>query len=229
MAEAPYTAQDVWPDPDGSLGDGPQYLQGDGDVLLYASTFRNDSDLKRGTLAKILDGLQYLYNRSSQGIMSLGTGKHYGLSSRSVTRSVSGPMELGSAGTVAHGVLTIPNGDTGTQGLELPHGATITRITYGVKPVNATPPASPVQGRFRKVAIATGAVTTIDTTTDSTSGAAYGVAHTFQSAVLTEVVDRTLYTYHAQLLGETGGGAAAADWNGTLWTGTVTGIDEGAA
>jgi hypothetical protein len=86
-----------------------------------------------------------------------------------------------------------------------------------------------VQGRFRKVAIATGAVTAIDTTTDPTSGASYGAAHTFDSAVLTEVVDRTLYTYHAQLLGEAAGGAAAADWNGTMWWATITKIDDGVA
>lgn len=157
-----------------------------------------------------------------------GSGS-FKLGSRSVTRSTGGIMYLQSAGTFSsNGAVTVPANDIGDMMVDLPHGATLTKMSFGVNPTNASPPAgTKVVGAVFKRAIATGATTTIVSTTDPTTGTDYGNAHSFDTATVSEVIDRTTYRYYVNLTGETGGGADTCAWYGCTWTANVTGIDDG--
>jgi hypothetical protein len=169
---------------------------------------------------------------SAGGNITAGTsggGGGFKLQSRSVTRSTGGIMYLQSAATLSsNGAITVPANDIGDMMVDLPHGATLTKMSFGVNPQNASPPAgTKVVGGVFKRAIATGATTTIVSTTDPTTGVDYGAAHSFDTAAVSEVIDRTTYRYYVNLTGETGGGADVCAWYGCTWTADVAGIDDG--
>lgn len=159
-----------------------------------------------------------------------GTGIHYSMSSRSVTRSSSSMFTRVSDGLAFAGSVAVPASDQANTVLNLPHGATVTKFTWGHDPNNASPPAgTKVVGAVYKRHLTTGALTLIVSTTDPTSGGSYGASHLFDSAAISEVIDRTTYVYLALLTGETGAGSDFTTWWGMTWTGTVTAIDDGVA
>jgi hypothetical protein len=171
---------------------------------------------------------------SAGGDITAGTsggGGTYKLQSRSVVRTAI-PIFLNTT-TSAPGLgsLTIGVSETGYQAIDLPHGATLTKVTIAVDPSNASPPAgTPVVGSVVKRSLITGGAVSVigGPTTDTTAGASYGNHHQFD-VTASEVIDRDTYVYFVQLDGETGGGAAAAAWYGSTWTCTMTELDIGGA
>ena len=113
-------------------------------------------------------------------------------------------------------------GKYSTQQLDLPHGATLSKVTFYVDPVNASPPAgTKIVGRIIKRSLAGFSETQIGVdTTDPTTGASYGAAHSFDVSGAAEVIDRTAYTYYCSLVGETSTGAASTTGNGCTYTTT---------
>jgi hypothetical protein len=163
--------------------------------------------------------------------IAVTASNHYGMSSRSITRSCAGGFELFSTHAYyTNASVTVGASDVAMQALDVPHGATLTKATILVVPSNGTPPAgSPVRLQINKVNLITGAQTPIVTTNDPTTGSAYGTIHSFSTGTVSEVIDRTTYRYWITAEGETGSGAAQAFFYGASWTATVTGIDDGVA
>jgi hypothetical protein len=158
-----------------------------------------------------------------------GSGS-FKMGSRAVTRSAASLFVIASTGVASVEAVTVANGDAARNPVDLPHGAVLTKATFTVDPANATPPAGvSVTGEVFKVSLSTGASTSIVSTEDPTAGASYGALHTFDTATVSETIDRTAYTYHLRLLGESGGGASTCVWYATSWTANVTGIDDGVA
>lgn len=171
-------------------------------------------------------------NVSSSGNVAAGATGHFQFGSRSVTRSVGTIFvnDVVGTSTAAFDFVTVVNAKVGGQSLNLPHGSTLTTCTVTVSPVNLSPPAgTKVAAVISKRNLSTGGVTTLVTTTDPTTGGSYGSTHSFSTAAITEVIDRTLYQYALKLVGETGTGAASCQWFGSTWTGLVAGIDDGVA
>lgn len=157
-------------------------------------------------------------------------GNHYKLSSRSVTRTQQAGFTLNTAGGYFLASQSVPASDEGQSVMDLPHGAVLTKLAVTVLPSNATPPAgAKVKIQLTKWNLSTGAVTNLYTTTDPTTGTSYGTVHSFDTGTIAETIDRTLYRYVMNLIGETGSGSAGAFLYGFTTTYTVTGIDDGVA
>lgn len=201
----PYTPSGTWPDLDGSSGQGPLELQDDGQVLQYALTFRNDSDPKVGLLAKLIDGLYYLWKRSKAGTRAC---PRIFINDPASTRTPT--LDIGTAS---------PN-SASLQALDPPHGSTLSKVTLYVDPSNVSPPAgTKVYASVLKRKLSDGTSTQIGVdTTDPTTGTDYGDPHSFDIDCGNEVIDCTAYTYLITLYGETGSGAAFTDWYGSTYT-----------
>lgn len=188
---------------------------GDGTSSFWANTF-----------VPLLNRTAYLYDLLTNGLRS---GQSYKLSSRSVTRSALGIFNESNTG-IALGDVVVTSGHNAVQQLDLPHGATLTAVALAVDPTNATPPAgNKIKMSITKRTIdGTNATTDILANyTDPATSTAYGAAHAFTSSAMSEVIDRTAYTYYVLLVGESSTGADNCLWSGTTWTCTITGIDDG--
>ena len=111
----------------------------------------------------------------------------------------------------------------------IPHGATVSQVTFWHDRIDGGAlPFTRVQASVWKTDITTGTITQLGTTTTdpvATLGA-YNAFHSFAVTGINEVIDRTKYSYHAKLVGETTPNDQTTMWYGTTVTFTVTACEE---
>lgn len=91
--------------------------------------------------------------------------------------------------------------------LDVTHGATLSSVSVSIHPdSHGSLPANMPFLRVYKTAFATGTATQIGSTaTDSSANTtAYDAAHTITVGGLTEVIDRSAYSYHTEFFAESG-------------------------
>lgn len=159
------------------------------------------------------------------GLQMSGTSKLL-LASRSLTRVQTSFMTDGTT-VSSTGTALVPPGSTWNQSIIIPNGATVTAITAYINPADDALPTTNATMRFIKVNVTTGASTTISTTTDPNTGAAYQAHHGFGPTGLTEVIDRTTNRYYVSMDGEAGGDTDSFNWFGTAVIYTITSQDDG--
>lgn len=204
MTAAPHTPTGVFPDLDGSAGQGPLLLQTGGDVLLADITFKSTST-NRGVLAKLIDAGDYLWKKTGANL--IGT---------TVTKTL--PLhghQLGTAWTL----LTIGNVPIGWQNIthgggfdwylpvhDLPNGALLTEVGlwWAGGPGHVALPATMPQIRVSRMAPESG-LTTIGVATDtSATTTAYQSTHVIALSGLTHTVDTATGFYVLMVSGENG-------------------------
>lgn len=111
----------------------------------------------------------------------------------------------------------------------IPHGATVSQVTFWHDRVDGGAlPLTRVRAQVFKVDVTTGTTTQLGSTTEdpvATLGT-YNAYHSFAVTGLTEVIDRTKYSYYAKLLGEVTPNDQTTYWYGTTVTFTVTDCEE---
>jgi len=110
----------------------------------------------------------------------------------------------------------IPADGYAYQALELPNGAEITQIDGWIAPpVDGTLPGTKPAVALIKVAIATGASTTVDTASDASGLAAYEQLHAIELTLGTPLtIDNDQYVYYASIAGEQGANKTAIEVGG---------------
>jgi hypothetical protein len=169
------------------------------------------------------------------GYVKAGTNTQWGYVSRSITRVSSNPMiEISGGAFPQYTNLTI-TGSLGAQvslqSLDVPHGAVLTGLSVYVDPANATPPAAttPTTLKLIQLDMTTGSQTALFTLADPATGGTYGTYHAITKTGLSVSIDRTRYLYLSQVVSEVGDAASTCQVYPSLWTATVTSVDEGAA
>jgi hypothetical protein len=153
------------------------------------------------------------------------------LSSRSVTRTICTGFgfSIATPSYTDFAASLNPN-DVATQSFKPPHGATLTGVTLNVS-VSSTAPTNKIKAQVVKTHMTTGAETVISTGGTyvvDPAGTYHGV-HDFPVGILAaEVIDRTVFRYRIELVGETGSGTGTVGWQVSTWTATMTSMDEGA-
>ncbi len=203
--------------------DGDSFDFGGGTLRAFAKTVADE--VAKLSIDNVWSGINTFANAVFANI-SVGTGTHYGMSSRSVQRSAP-PLFVTSVNGTRVAIGIVGDDDIGYQPFNPPHGATLTKATFTVDPNNATPPAgtSAVYAIVKRH-LGTGVPTDIVSTSDNTAGAGYGAAHTFDTSAVAEVIDRTTYGYYFRVTGETGAGKDYVSWYGTRYTCTVAALDD---
>jgi hypothetical protein len=205
---APYTPSGVFPDLDGSAGQGPLQLQSDGEVLSYDLTFRSSSG-NRGAIAKLIDGLAAL--RSWLAPRGDIVRAQPAVAFNAATSAPLAPI----------GGLNLDTGVDAVQFLDVPHGVTIKAATAYINPGNdGTLPGTRPTVILRSLDLTTGVdadESTLITDPNNTVGP-YEAHHGFGPTGLSVVVDRTKKTYFLTITGETGANAAKIEYTGATVT-----------
>jgi hypothetical protein len=165
------------------------------------------------------------------GSLTAGAGISYSVSSRSETRVATGLLYIPSLGVVGinDGTFTLPTNNVDIQELDIPHGVRLTSVTTWIDPPNdGVLPGTRPKLKVVKVNQTTGVSTTIwAETTDPTAVLAdYEAHHSFSATGADETIDRTLYSYYAQVTGESGADATTVPWFGCSYTYTRLKIGE---
>lgn len=153
------------------------------------------------------------------------------LASRSITRVQESYLVDAVSFLASPAPVNVPaSGGIQYQKLLIPNGVTLTAVIAYINPPNdgVLPGARPTL-TVKKINITTGAVTTIGgpTTDPNATVGAYEAHHGFGPTGLAEVVDRTQFSYYAQIAGESGGSDTAVPWYGCTTTYTTTAMDDG--
>jgi hypothetical protein len=173
------------------------------------------------------------------GVITAKGATQYKLDARAVTRTFSANRYSVLAFQAAHIGLSsaiIQINTTYTDeyvsfDLPLPNGCTLTSVSVGIKAAlhgASWPPAGPFQIRVQKKNITTGALTTIVLQNDSVAVQATYEAYHLLTATCSEVIDRTTYTYFAEVNVENGANATTlGEVHDCKATFTVDTVDEG--
>jgi hypothetical protein len=173
----------------------------------------------------------YTGAKTFDNITASGTNK-YNVALRTITREqdMLFKRSTGSDRVKLHEYVDVAYTESAVQSLNrIPHGATVSQVTFYHDRVDTgSLPFTRVQGSVWKTDLTSGVTTQVGTTvTDpvATLGA-YNVYHSFAVTGLSEVIDRTKYSYYAKLDGETTPNDSTTNWYGSTVTFTVTACEE---
>ncbi len=158
--------------------------------------------------------------------VQLGGTTKLKLASRSITRMQSAIMSDGTTVHTGNSALVAP-GATWYQSLLIPNGAVVTALTAYINPADDALPTTNATLAFIKLDVTTGTPTTVSTTVDPNTGAAYQAHHGFGPTGLSETIARAANRYYVSMAGEVGGDTDAFTWFGTSVTYTITSQDDG--
>lgn len=204
------------------------YVPSNGDVFQHDINF-DDAAAEKGFYVKVLESILYLskhvpadaltelqtQNLTLTGNVTLGTGKHLLVSSRSETRIL--PV---SWATIAGGTFELQADgswkDTATGSamigtFRLPHGVTLNEVHFDINPDDGHGgvPATKPQALVYSQAAGGSALVTIATCTDaSASAGAYDAQHYLSATGLSVAIDASTKAYSVYLVGEFGGNSA---------------------
>lgn len=163
-----------------------------------------------------------------------GSGVHFQMSSRTITRVQTSPLLDGVNGIVNPAAANVDPAGASVwyQDVLVPDGVTIIGVTAYVNPADDALPTTNVSLRLKRVDLTTGVISTISNTVDPNTGGAYQAHHAFgpnvsPTAAISEAVDRTKYKYYTQMDAENGGDVDPATWYGCSITYTTTAVDDG--
>jgi len=163
--------------------------------------------------------------------ISVTSGNHYKVSSRSITRMMTTPiLDAVNATSFLPGFVTAASGTLWYQPIIVPHGAVITAITaYIDPPTDGVFPGTKPTVQLKKINLATASSTNVTgaISDGTTPVASYEANHGFGPSGLSETVDRTTNVYWAEIAAEAGLNATTITIRGCSVTYTVTEIDEG--
>ena len=147
---------------------------------------------------------------------------------RTVTRVCQTPMVATVTGTTQVSQIAITASNSGEQGLDLPHGASLVSVTtYITPPTDGTMPGTRPQLQIIKRAMSSGSESTLATTTDPNSSLGdYEAYHGWTCTPASpEVIDRSAYKYYAKLTGESGANSTTITWHGCTYSETIGTVD----
>lgn len=170
--------------------------------MLVANTTYGAGKLK--DLVMWLAGAQTITGAKTFDDFTLSGTSAVKYASRSVSRGCAGAWRLASDDTVHVYKVGIPASDEAVAVLDLPHGQTLTALTAYINPTDtgSLPGTMPVVTVI-KMAIATGAESSVGSATDSSASAvAYSATHAVTISGLSHVIDRDAYKYVVNVAGE---------------------------
>ncbi len=187
---------------------------------------------KLTSLVMFLAGAQTVSGAKTFADITVSGTNKYKVTSRGVSRAARGLWYLSDNSAFASNGFNATVGQQWQVDLDIPNGATLTKVTVTVDPgAHASLPAVPPTIRIDKYTIASdGAVGVTSNQDDPTTPAAsYAALHSFDSAACSEVINNATCKYVAVFIQESGANSATGRVVGLTWTATVTSQDDGAS